>query len=326
MLCQRCNKNQVVICRPKDHSRICKICFFYLFENDIHNTIINDNLFTRGETILLGVSGGKDSTVLAYTMDLLNQRHDYGVKLHMVCVDEGIEGYRDFSLEMVKQNQKDYGLELDIISFKDMFGVTMDDIMKSKKSSCTYCGVFRRQALEEGAKKIGAQKIVTGHNADDMAETVLLNFLRGDYNRLKTCTASKTNASKNKSQDDSINIEDISEKCGCSSKTISSLIRLKPFKFIYEKEIVFYAFHKNLKYFATECTYSHGAHREYTRIFLRSIDSRQILKIIKSGEYFQKIENNREFFKCVNCGKKTFSSTKKCKSCVLLESLKNIQI
>ena len=41
-----------------------------------------------------------DSTVLAYTMKLLNQRHDYGVDLVLLSIDEGITGYRDDSLEV----------------------------------------------------------------------------------------------------------------------------------------------------------------------------------------------------------------------------------
>jgi cytoplasmic tRNA 2-thiolation protein 1 len=41
--------------------------------------------------------------------------------------------------------------------------------------SCTYCGVFRRQALDRGAASLGIQHVVTGHNADDIAETVMMN-------------------------------------------------------------------------------------------------------------------------------------------------------
>lgn len=39
----------------------------------------------------------------------------------------------------------------------------------------TFCGVFRRQALDKGAVSLGANKICTGHNADDVAETVIMN-------------------------------------------------------------------------------------------------------------------------------------------------------
>jgi len=43
----------------------------------------------------------------------------------------------------------------------------------------TFCGVFRRQALDRGAALMGAEAMVTGHNADDMAETVLMNSTCG---------------------------------------------------------------------------------------------------------------------------------------------------
>lgn len=41
----------------------------------------------------------------------------------------------------------------------------------------TFCGVFRRQALDRGAALMGADKLVTGHNADGVAETVLMNSM-----------------------------------------------------------------------------------------------------------------------------------------------------
>lgn len=44
-----------------------------------------------------------------------------------------------------------------------------------KRNNCTYCGVFRRQALDRGAADLDVDHIVTGHNADDIAETVLMN-------------------------------------------------------------------------------------------------------------------------------------------------------
>lgn len=67
----------------------------------------------------------------------------------MLAVDEGIKGYRDDSLEAVKRNQKEEDLPLLIVSYKELYGWTMDEVVKviGRTNNCTYCGVFRRQAL-----------------------------------------------------------------------------------------------------------------------------------------------------------------------------------
>lgn len=72
-----------------------------------------------------------------------------------------------------------------MVSYKQLYGWSMDEIVQQigTKNNCTYCGVLRRQALDRGAVFCKADRIVTGHNADDVAETVLLNFLRGDVPR-----------------------------------------------------------------------------------------------------------------------------------------------
>lgn len=118
-----------------------------------------------------------DSTVLAHIMKLLNERHAYGLDLFLLSIDEGITGYRDDSLETVKRNQVQYSLPLKILTYKQLYNWTMDEIVREigLKNNCTFCGVFRRQALDRGAALLGVDTIVTGHNADDMAETVLMN-------------------------------------------------------------------------------------------------------------------------------------------------------
>lgn len=178
-LCPKCNSNKAQLKRPKTGEMICKECFYLAFENEIHQTITSTKLFKRGERVAIGASGGKDSTVLAHIMKTLNERHDYGLELFLLSIDEGIIGYRDDSLETVKRNKEQYQLPLLIVSYEQLYGWTMDEIVKQVglKSNCSFCGVFRRQALDRGCELLNVDKLVTGHNADDIAETVLMNSM-----------------------------------------------------------------------------------------------------------------------------------------------------
>lgn len=82
---------------------------------------------------------------------------------------------------------------------------------------------------------------MTGHNADDMAETMLMNVFRGDIARLQRCTSAITG-------------------------TDGDLPRVKPLKFSFEKDIVMYAHHRRLNYFCTECKYAPDSFRSYARL------------------------------------------------------------
>ncbi|XP_059275376.1 cytoplasmic tRNA 2-thiolation protein 1 [Lycium ferocissimum] len=300
-LCTLCNEKRAALKRPKTLEQICRECFYTVFEDEIHRVIVDNHLFNPGERIAIGASGGKDSTVLAYVMSELNRRHNYGLDLFLLSVDEGITGYRDDSLETVKRNEIQYGLPLKVVSYSELYGWTMDEIVKliGLKNNCTFCGVFRRQALDRGAALLKVDKLVTGHNADDIAETVLLNILRGDIARLSRCTSIITG-------------ED------------GPIPRCKPFKYTYEKEIVMYAYFKKLDYFSTECIYSPNAYRGFAREFIKDLERmrpRAILDIIKSGEDFRISTSTKmpEQGTCERCG--YISSQKWCKACVLLEGL-----
>lgn len=312
MACEKCKVSKAIIVRPKDGMRVCKECFFELFEDEIHDLIVSTKMFDACRRVGVGISGGKDSTVLAHVLDRLNKKHGYGIEIVLLCIDEGIEGYRDQSIETVRKNQRTLGLELSVVSYKEMFGMTMDEVVgkTGKKGNCTYCGVFRRQALEEAARKTSVDCIVTGHNADDIAETVLLNFVRGDISRLRRCTKSKTR-------------EHLAHM-GNDIKHLS-LSRCKPFKYSYQKEIVFYAYFKRLSYFSTECAYAPGASRGDTRALIKDlekIDSKVILKIIKSGELFvEKTPENLEVRECKQCGHPTSSPNQTCVACGMVERL-----
>ncbi|KAI0092559.1 hypothetical protein BDY19DRAFT_924994 [Irpex rosettiformis] len=301
--CALCKVSRAILKRPKTGQQICKECFFHVFETEVHNTITEANLFKLGDRVAIGASGGKDSTVLAYVMKTLNERYSYGLNLFLLSIDEGITGYRDDSLETVKRNQEQYKMPLKILSYDELYGWTMDAIVAQigTKNNCTFCGVFRRQALDRGAVMLEVDHIVTGHNADDIAETVLMNIMRGDIARLGRCTSI----------------------CTQGEDTIK---RSKPFKYAYEKEIVMYAYFKKLDYFSTECIYSPEAYRGHARVFLKDLEAARpstIIDIIHSGEAFEVKEEVKAVQKaqqtCRRCG--YMSSNDLCKACTLLEGL-----
>ncbi|KYN02309.1 PREDICTED: cytoplasmic tRNA 2-thiolation protein 1 [Cyphomyrmex costatus] len=296
----KCGRN-AILKRPKTGDTLCKECFFLAFETEIHDTIINGKLFKSGDKVAIGASGGKDSTVLAYVLKTLNERYKYGLDLFLLSIDEGITGYRDDSLKTVTQNKDDYGIPLKILSYKELYGWTMDSIVTEigRKNNCTFCGVFRRQALDRGAAILKVDCIATGHNADDIAETVLMNILRGDIARLQRCTSVITTGA-------------------------DSIMRCKPLKYAYEKEIVMYAYFKNLVYFSTECIYAPNAYRGHARAFLKDLEKirpSSIIDIIYSGEQLQVKDNVKmpERRNCTLCG--FVSSQEICKACILLEGL-----
>lgn len=74
-------------------------------------------------------------------------------------------------MQCVRRNRDVYALPLRVVSYRELYGWTMDEVVGAvgKKNNCTFCGVFRRQALDRGAALVGADCIVTGHNADDIA-------------------------------------------------------------------------------------------------------------------------------------------------------------
>ncbi|GAA5867653.1 hypothetical protein JCM3774_001546 [Rhodotorula dairenensis] len=263
------------------------------------------HLFKRGERVAIGASGGKDSTVLAYVMKLLNERYDYGLDLCLLSIDEGISGYRDASLDTVKRNAEQYDMPLKILSYSELYGGwTMDKVVAEvgKKGNCTYCGVFRRQAIDRGANILDVDHIVTGHNADDVAETVLMNVLRGDMPRLQRCTAittgseagpsaaaASTNAtgSCKRNQADA-DVDDLEAEEEVLDNLLPKTIkRSKPFKYVYEKEIVMYAYFKKLDYHSTECIYAPTAYRGYARALVKDLEAVRpsaIVDLIYSGE------------------------------------------
>ena len=183
--CTRCGEKPSTYFRAYSGERLCNDCFNDTILDRVKRTINKYKMFEWDSRIAIGVSGGKDSLTLLHLLHEIESKRPKA-ELIAICVDEGVSGYRDEALRIAENNCRQLDIEMHTVSFKDLFDETMDQIaVKERKlGTCSYCGVLRRRALNEAAKEVGADRLATGHNLDDMAQSVMLNILRGDINRI----------------------------------------------------------------------------------------------------------------------------------------------
>jgi uncharacterized protein (TIGR00269 family) len=249
--------------------------------------------------VALGLSGGKDSIALLEILHTLRQAHPHST-LTAISIDEGVGGYRDEALHLAAQATKRLGVEHHVTSFRKLFGHTIDEIAAAPRElhACSYCGVLRRRALNTAARAIDADRLATAHNLDDMAQTALLNILRGDTNRLAQIDP--------------------------GGRTFPGFIRrIKPYAEIPEKESTLYAYLTDIPFQATPCPYTAEAMRndardtlnrlEYKRPGTKHTVYRTALKLAPN------IQTRELPTQCATCGEP--SPDTRCRACTLIQSL-----
>ena len=301
MKCDRCD-NTAVYSRKYSGESLCSECFSNAILRKTAKTISKYNMIQSGELVCVAVSGGKDSLALLHVLSKMAKNHNF--RLHAITIDEGIPGYRDEALGIVR----DFCAKLDVphtvYPYKDLFGLTLDESLKQNEndrlSSCSICGTFRRRAMDNAAKDIGASVIATGHNLDDVLQTFVINTLSGDTNKIGWMDP------------------DTSE---------NSLRKIKPFCEIYESEIVFYAFTNDLPFQVEPCPHMNEGIRTEIREFLNKLEDshsgiknnmyRSVLKISQT----MKEANYKERIKCSNCGAEC--TGKVCSVCKMIVDLQD---
>ena len=298
--CDKCGKRSVILIRYSG-GHLCGDHFCDFVEKRVKHEIRRQMNLEGGERIAVAVSGGKDSTVAVYlTKKILGARRNLG--LCAITVDEGITGYRESSIPIVAENCRSIGVEHIVVSFEDMFGITMDEIAKKERplTTCSYCGVLRRAAMNRAAKKWHASYLATGLNLDDTAQSILMNFSRGDVARLA--------------------------RLGPHKRAQTDLVpRIQPLRTIPENETTLYALVKGLEFHDLECPYAPEALRNtYRSVLARLEDTSPGTRhsILKSYEEIlpalERIYPSAKLRSC-SCGEPTMS--KKCKACELVDSL-----
>ncbi|NLL95038.1 MAG: TIGR00269 family protein [Thermoplasmatales archaeon] len=300
MKCDRCGSDAAVFVRHSG-AHLCPGHFTAYVERKIKKEVRRQVRLSRGEKIAVAVSGGKDSMVaLSVLNDLFGERN--GISVECVTVDEGIDGYRPGSIDVVRGFCSGKGIPLRVLSFEETYGLTLDEMVPhaGEKTPCTYCGVFRRKCLNILAHEAGADYVATGHNLDDMSQSVMMNFVRGDVARLA--------------------------RLGPHSTPIEGMVpRLMPLRTVLEKESVLYAMFSGIPFHDGRCPYWEAALRNQYREVVDSLDDKTpgikfsilssydtLYPLIKGGGT---VDTN-----VCACGERCIGE--ECQACVLLAQLR----
>lgn len=141
-----------------------------MITDKIKDTIRQYNLISKGDVVLVGVSGGPDSVTLLYLLKSLSK--SYGFKLEIAHLDHMLRKDSRKDAEFVRL----LGLKLGIPVTLGRVDVKSLGIKGSPEEVARNA---RLEFLFKVAKKIEADKIALGHNLDDQAETVLMRVIRG---------------------------------------------------------------------------------------------------------------------------------------------------
>ena len=300
--CDLCRRDAVTFVRYNG-THLCADHFLTYVDRRVKREVRKQIDVHKGDRIAVAVSGGKDSMVaLKMLSSVFNERN--GVEVHAITIDEGIEGYRPPSVDIVRRFCESEGVQFHLRSFSEL-GVTMDEVapVSGDSSPCTYCGVFRRMLMNDEARRIGAKYLATGHNLDDTAQSIMMNFVRGDVERLARMAPH-------------VNVRP------------GLIPRFMPLREIPEKETLLYAILSGLEFWDGVCPYWEAALRNQYRSVIDGLEDRSPgarYGIISSFDTIRPmlLANlpQSDLHPCPKCGEPTVGS--RCKTCQLVERAKS---
>jgi len=133
-------------------------------------TIMERNLITEGDRVLIAVSGGKDSSVLSWALSAIRPALKFNYELSSLHIST------DFCA-CCKKSALSKRLEEWGIPFTDLFVPVTGRLKEGRKMNCYWCSTQRRTELLKYAAENGFNKIALGHHMDDIIETFFMNLL-----------------------------------------------------------------------------------------------------------------------------------------------------
>jgi len=328
MECDKCGEN-AVLHAAYSGLHLCETHLRQSVEKRVRRRVREDGLIGEDatpddpETWVIGLSGGKDSVVLTTILHETFAR-DPRIELVALSIHEGIEGYRDRSLDACEDLTADLDIHHEVVTYDSEFDVRMDDVVEDDPegmAACAYCGVFRRDILERYADQLDADKLLTGHNLDDEAETALMNFLEGDVQQM----AKHFDASLGPFESDND-----AQTQRAREQQDHHIPRAKPLRDVPEKEVSLYAQVRELPMHHAECPHASEAYRGEIQEIMLSLEENHpgTRHSIMAG--YEKLAAlaaaavdddtaDDHFGACDRCGAPTASDV--CRKCALLDAL-----
>lgn len=297
-----CNEKPVI--QLPSGEKLCKSHFIDYFEGKVFRTIRQFELLDREENLGVALSGGKDSLTVLRILNKLSKQNPK-IRISAIAIDEGIHGYRDKTLEKAKNFCRKNYIRLNIFSYKEEFGFTLDEMLKILEvKPCTICGIFRRYLLNKKSRELKLTKLATGHNLDDECQSILMNQLK---NNIEASAR-------------------LGPKVGLFQYN-KFVQRIKPLYLCTEKEVTTYAFINNLLDEFNECPNVPLSFRAQVRDMLNGMEQKfPGTKYSVVNSFLQTLPLLKKKFKadaikvCQKCNEP--SANEVCNACAYLEKLK----
>jgi uncharacterized protein (TIGR00269 family) len=312
--CTVCGKPAVAE-REHEGRNLCRKHFMESVEKRVRKLAGKHRMVEPGDRIGVGLSGGKDSAVTLFLVKkIIGKRTD--VSVCALSVNEGIKGSRDLALKKAAMLCRRLKVKQHVFSFRKELGMGMDEKLRSigkgrsgtsrqapASGACGYCGIARRWILNKKARELGLTKLCLGINLNDDAESIMMNYVRGDMLR----------ASR---------LEPVTKYSTTVKGGNLFVPRIKPLRMIPEHEVELYAKLARLPFRPKGCKYRGGVRidvekcldtleRKYPGTMFAVVNTfDRILPGIKSA-----IHQEGAVFKCRKCGEP--SSRELCKCCEL---------
>ena len=199
------------------------------------------NMIEAGDTIAVGVSGGKDSLAILYALAKLRDFYPKPFSLVAITLDYQFNGIaEDYTAieALCKKLQVEY-----IVRRTNLWEVIFKT--RKEKNPCSLCAKMRRGLLHDTAVANGCNKVALGHHLDDAAETFLMNLLNGG-------------------------------KIGCFSPVSylsnKKLYLIRPLIFAYEKDVAAAARRANLPVVKSRCPMDKVSNRQNMKELLKALE------------------------------------------------------